>query len=114
MDTNGTTTKLAPAVDIYEGPDDLLVFAELPGVKVEDLDVRIEKDTLHIEARRDAAEPEGVVERSFHPAGFARSFRLPPGLAGERVEAELADGVLRLRLPKSESAKPRKIAVKTH
>ncbi len=114
MNTNGMHTKAAPAVDIYEGPDDLLVIADLPGVTVEQLDVRVEKDMLHIEARREPREPGPAVERGFRAADYARSFRLPPGLAGDRIEAELADGVLRVKLPKAESAKPRKIAIKAH
>lgn len=108
----GTITSVAPSVDIYESQDELLVVAELPGVTVEGLEVRVENDTLHLVARRPGGEPGPALERGFRATDYARSFRLPPGIDGDRVDAELKDGVLRIKLPKAESAKPRKIAVK--
>jgi HSP20 family protein len=105
----------APAVDIFERGDDLVLRAELPAVKKEDLDLKIEKNilTLHGEKRRD----ESVNEENYHRVErhygtFTRSFSLPSSVDTSRIEAHFRDGVLEVVLPKAEAAKPKQIEVK--
>lgn len=104
---------IPPAVDIYENNDEILVYADLPGVTPEGLNVRVHKDELHIEGKRHEDEPGRLLERGYRTHDFARGFRLPPGIDGEKIEAELTGGVLKLRLPKAEVAKPRRIEVRS-
>jgi HSP20 family protein len=104
-----------PPVNVYQNDEGLTVTAELPGVKGDVLSVETEGDILRISARREA--PEGVEDRSYHRSertfgDLSRELRLPAGLDTEKIEASLTDGVLTVRLPRAESAKPRKIAVK--
>ncbi len=103
---------VVPAVDIYENPSEILLLADLPAVRREDLRIHVDKDVRAIEADR-ASGPEGaVISQGFAAAGYARRFQLPPGIDTEKIAAELRNGVLRLRLPKSERLKPRQIEVK--
>jgi HSP20 family protein len=104
----------SPEVDIYEGPDELLLIADVPGVSGDGLTVSLSEAELTIEAKRaDRGEPEGeviVAESSF--ADFRRSFVLPRGVSSEGIWAEVANGVLRVHLPKAAEPKPRSILVK--
>ncbi|MCA9688654.1 MAG: Hsp20/alpha crystallin family protein [Nannocystaceae bacterium] len=102
---------VAPPVDIYENDDGYLIVADLPGVREESLHIHLDREGVSITARRDRAHDEGALIREFDAVEFRRSFRIPDRVDGEKVEANLSDGVLRLRLPKSEAVKPRKIAV---
>lgn len=93
----------APPVDIYENKDEILIYADIPGVTQEDLAVNFDKDQLTIEARRAAGS-----ERAFD---YKRTFVVPRGIDAERIGANLQNGVLKLTLPKSAAMKPRQIAV---
>ena len=95
-----------PAVDVYETAEELVLLADMPGVAQEGLQVEINKNLLTLEG--EIAGSNGQARNSYY-----RQFRLADGFDGEAGEAELKDGVLRLRLPKVEAAKPKKIAVKT-
>lgn len=108
----GERPVVAPPVDIYENQDELLLVADVPGVKAEGLNVRLEKDVLVLEAKREVQESGGVVALGYRPADYARTFLVPRGIDGGKIEASLSNGVLRVRLPKSESVKPRRIEVK--
>lgn len=104
-----------PHVNVFQDDEGVTVTAELPGVGSEDLSIETEADTLRISGSR--AVPEGVKPEQYHRrershGEFTRELRLPAGLDTEKIDARLADGVLTVRLPKAESAKPRKIAVK--
>ena len=104
-----------PSVNVFQDDDGVTVTADLPGVRPEDLTVETEGDALRVSARR--AAPDGVRDEQYHRrernrGGFARELRLPAGLDTDKIEAGLADGVLTVRLPRAESARPRKIAVK--
>jgi HSP20 family protein len=104
-----------PPVNAFQDEDGVTVIADVPGVKPEDLSVEAEGDSLRIAITR--ATPEGVDDDKFHrrerPTGeFKRELKLPAGLDTEKIEATLNDGVLTVRLPKAEAAKPRKIAIK--
>jgi HSP20 family protein len=104
-----------PPVDIYEtGAHEIVLKAEAPGLKREDIDLTVENNTLTIrgERKRDEAvadESYHRVERSFGP--FSRSFTLPPTVDASRVRAEYRDGVLTVTIPMREEAKPRQIQV---
>ncbi len=95
---------VAPPVDIFENREQILVLTDLPGVRSEDLSVRLEKNELHLYARRHAAAGRAV--------DFARTFVVPRTIDPEKIDASLKDGVLTIRLPKNEAAKPRQIAVR--
>ena len=104
-----------PAVDIYENANQEIVLkAELPGIVREDIDVRVENNTLTLrgERKRDTEvkqEQFHRVERSY--GGFSRSFSLPSRIDTDQVRAEFKDGVLAITLPVKAEAKPRQIEV---
>jgi HSP20 family molecular chaperone IbpA len=92
----------APAVDVFESQDALLVLVDLPGVESSDVAVRLEKDELSFTARRrDLAEP----------LEYRRGFAVPPDVDGDAITASLDKGVLSLRLPRKASARPRQIPI---
>jgi HSP20 family protein len=90
-------------VDIYEGPDELLLLADLPGVEHEGLSVSFEANELKIEGRRGAGDTASV---------YTRTFRVSEQIDPNGISAELAAGVLKLRLAKAAHTKPRKIEVR--
>jgi HSP20 family protein len=104
-----------PPVDIYQNGKELVLKAELPDMKKEDIDIAIEEHTLTIkgEKKLDADVKDENVRRIERLYGsFTRSFTLPPTVDASNVSAEYKDGVLTLRLPIREEAKPRQIHVK--
>jgi HSP20 family protein len=104
-----------PAVDIYEtGEKEIVLKAELPGLKREDIDLTVENNTLTIRGMR--RKDDGVADGQYHRServygACSRSFTLPNTVDPSRVKAEYRDGVLMVRLPLREEAKPRQIAV---
>ena len=108
-------TTWAPRVDITEDDKEYAINAELPGVKKEDVKVSIENGVLSISGERKSEKEEKGkkyhrVEQTY--GTFMRSFTLPEGSSGEKVNAEFRDGVLKVRLPKHEKAKAKPIEVK--
>ena len=103
-----------PATDIYETPGELVLVVDLPGVKPEGLSVTVEDNVLVIRGVPPAAEPEPgeVLLQEFATGEFYRAFQLPADFDTANVQASLKQGVLTLRLPKSERMKPRRIEVK--
>jgi HSP20 family protein len=103
-----------PATDIYETADELVLVADLPGVKADGLDVTLEDNILVIRAKpREEPKPGGdVLLREFAAGEYYRAFQLPADFDTTKVQATLKQGVLTLRLPKSERLKPRRIEVK--
>lgn len=102
-----------PNVDILEKKDELIVLADIPGASSDGIDVDFEEGTLTINARVEPRTSEDI-EYLFHEYGvgsYYRTFQVSEAIVPEKISAEYADGVLSLRLPKSEAAKPRKIAV---
>jgi HSP20 family protein len=102
-----------PAVNLWEDGDSVLLEAEVPGLKSENLTISVVGSELTLQGSRDDAAQEGT---SFHrrerAAGpFTRVVRLPYAIDSANVQAELYDGVLKVTLPKHASAKPRKIKV---
>ncbi|MFN6962586.1 MAG: Hsp20/alpha crystallin family protein [Pyrinomonadaceae bacterium] len=105
----------SPSVDIFENKDSIVLEAELPGMKPEDVNISIENNVLTIHGERkfekkDEQDNFHRVERSY--GSFTRSFTLPPTVSSENVDAVFENGVLRLTLMKREEAKPRRIEIK--
>lgn len=111
---NGEAAVVArPRVDILETEHELLLLADLPGVRPTDVDVRFENGELTIHGRRNPTNPgRRRALWEYEPAHYHRTFRLSEDVAADQIEAELKNGVLTVRLPKAEAAKPRRIAVK--
>ena len=104
----------SPSVDIFENKDQIVVEAELPGMKQDDFDLSIENNVITLRGERrfektQEADNYHRVERSY--GAFTRSFTLPQTVSGEGATAEYNNGVLRVTLPKREEAKPRRIQV---
>ena len=103
-----------PPVDIYETDDALVLTAMLPGVSKDDVSIEVHHNTLMLRGERKptAAVPdERYARRECVYGPFQRSFVLPTIVDQEKVQATYHDGILELRLPKSEAAKPRRIAI---
>jgi HSP20 family protein len=99
---------VAPLVDVYENQDELVLVADVPGISADNLELRIEKEVLTLEARR----PQSGDGRDALRFDYERRFFLPRGLDAEKVQATVAKGVVTIRLPKAETAKPRRIPVR--
>src|SRR5262245_56937819 len=102
-----------PNADILEHGDELIVMADLPGATTGENDIKFEDGVLEIYARvkpRQSPETE-LLLREYGTGDFYRAFRVSEQIDPTRITAEFGDGVLTLHLPKSEAAKPRKIAV---
>jgi HSP20 family molecular chaperone IbpA len=102
-----------PNVDIYELADQLVVQADVPGAKNNEIDIQFEDGALSIHARVPARhESQGPYLRQEYDVGdFYRTFRVSEQIDASRISAEYTGGVLTLHLPKVEAAKPRKIKV---
>ena len=110
-----TITEWAPSVDIIEDEKEWLVKADLPEVKKEEVKVTVENGVLTIIGERKFEKEEKDkkyhrIERSY--GNFLRSFTLPDAADGSKVSAEFKDGVLKVRLPKTEKAKAKAVEVK--
>jgi HSP20 family protein len=103
---------LAPAVDVFENENDVLVFADLPGVSKDDVTVRLEDGQLFFEARRPGKAPGSPLATEYRFCDYRRTFVVPQSVDASKIEAELKSGVLRIRLPKADSLKPRRIDIK--
>ena len=105
---------LTPPVDVVEDASGITLYADLPGVSRDKLNLHVEVDTLTIEAEAELSLPEGLTSQHTEVglAKFRRVFTLSKELDTEKVAAELAQGVLKLRIPKAEHAQPRRIDVK--
>ena len=107
-------TTWAPAVDIYETPNELVVKADLPEVNEKDIDVRVENNLLTIRGERKFEKSVNEdnflrVERTY--GAFSRSFSLPNTVNAEAIGAQYKNGVLTVTLPKREESKPRQVKV---
>jgi HSP20 family protein len=118
----GTTASTVPAAGVFppmnvsQDADNFYVRAELPGIDAKDLAVAAHRARLTVAGKREiGAENERVsYHRQERPAGaFSRAIDLPGEVDADRVEARYADGILALKLPKAEAAKPRQIVVKS-
>ncbi|MBI3804244.1 MAG: Hsp20/alpha crystallin family protein [Nitrospirae bacterium] len=115
---NGRTVQdWIPAVDIYEDADAIQLHAELPGMEMKEIEVKVANNLLEIKGEKkiekeDKKEHYYRIERVF--GRFARSFRLPGTVDQEKIKAKYEKGVLTLTLPKREETKPRSITVEVH
>lgn len=101
----------APAVDIFENESEILLHADMPGVMKEDVSISIDNGKMILSGVR-RLHPTGAANwREFVDTEYRRTFSVPQTIDIDKVHAELKDGVLRLHLPKSESAKPRQIEI---
>jgi len=104
----------SPAIDIFETEKEITLLADMPGVKASQLSIDLKESILSLTG--DVEDPQGADEadllREYRTGRYFREFSLSQGVDQSRIDAELKDGVLHLRLPKVEKATPRKIAVK--
>ncbi len=103
-----------PAADIFEGENDLTVILEMPGVEKSNVDIHVEDGVLNVEGRLDLTKYQGLqpLYTEYNIGHYSRSFRLSNKIDQSKIAAEMKDGVLSLKLPKVEGAKPRTIQVK--
>jgi len=111
-----TTAAFAPAVDVYENAEKVVLKLDVPGIKEEDLDIRVENQTLTVRGERKFEKEEK--EENFHRierryGSFFRSFSLPTSVDTENVHASYEAGVLKLELQKKASAQPKQIKIAT-
>jgi HSP20 family protein len=105
----------APPVDIYEENEAIVVKAELPGVSAQDVEVNVDNDVLTIRGERKSESEEhrgGVLRMESVYGSFTRSFALPESVDAEKVEADLSDGVLTVRIPKKPEIAPKRVEVR--
>ena len=106
-------SSFTPRFDIWEGEEELVLYGDLPGVAVEDLDIRFENHELTIHGK---VAPRYEGEYLFGEYGignFDRTFTVGEAIDAEKISAEVRNGVLMLHLPKSAKVKPRRIEVKS-
>ena len=104
-----------PPVDIYEIDGNIVLMADMPGVKKEDLNIDLKEDTLtlsgEIKPFEGAEETDLLIE--YDVGQYYRQFTIPELIDRDKIDAQLKNGVLTLTLPKAEAAKPRKIEIKS-
>jgi HSP20 family protein len=102
-----------PAIDVFEDASGITLLADMPGVPKEQLEVKVEGDALWIEGQVQQNTPNGLqaVYAELRVPRYRRSFTLSRELDTSRIDAQLKDGVLTLRIPKLAHAQPRRIAV---
>lgn len=113
-DETRTIKQTYPRTDVYETTDEYVVSMDAPGIQKGDIGIKYEAGRLAITGRRQFIEQEGVryhLKESLTGA-FARSFNLPDDVEGERITAEVRDGVLTIHIPKRDEAKPRHVDIK--
>ena len=107
----------SPSVDIYENKEQIVLEAELPGMKRDDFDLSVENNVITLRGERhfekkDESDNYHRVERAY--GSFTRSFTLPNTVSAEGATADYSNGVLRVTLPKREETKARRIEIKTN
>ena len=109
-----TARPWSPAVDIAENENELTLTADVPGVKMDDIDIKIEDRTLSLSGKREFEKKQDKggyhrIERSY--GHFSRSFGIPQSFDTEKITAAYRNGVLTVTLPKRETARPKQIKV---
>lgn len=99
-------------VNIREEDETYVLSALVPGLTADDLTIQVLDDVVRIEGEYKAEEAQYLV-RELPGGSFTRTLRMPAPIDAERVEARITDGVLTLKLPKAESARPKKISIKS-
>ena len=111
-ETRAPDIYVIPPVDIFEDEEGLIVLADMPGVEPSALEVRLEKGVLTMQGKARHIAPGTPFHREFELTGFFRQFRLSDDIDENNVDAELRNGVLRIRLRRAPSAQPRRIEVR--
>ena len=112
-ETTKTDTYYAPHVDIFETDKDVTVIADIPGVTADGIDLTLEENILTIHGQRTLPQHDGrVILEEYESGHYMRRFTVAETIDQERIEASLADGVLKVRLPKATPVQPRKIQIK--
>lgn len=106
----GAAREHSLGVNVRDEEDALVLSALVPGLKAEDLNIQVLEDIVRIEGEFKQGEEEYLL-RELPSGSFHRTLRMPAAIQSDKVEAKLTDGVLTLRLPKAESARPKKIKV---
>jgi HSP20 family protein len=106
--------EISPSVDIFEEGNDLVLKAELPGIKKDDLNVTITENRITISGEK--KQEKKIEKKDYHwmessYGSFTRSFRLPENVNGDAAKASFKEGILEIRVPKTEEAKQKKITV---
>jgi HSP20 family protein len=102
-----------PRVDIYETENELTLFADLPGVRPEDVDLRYEHGELLLHARVPRRQRQGnLLLEEYEDGDFYRAFQIHESIDNTHIAAECKNGVLTVHLPKAEAAKPRQVQVR--
>ena len=105
----------SPSCDIYETENDIVVKAEIPGVKKEDVKLTMQDNVLTLSGERkfeEETKKENYVRVERGYGSFTRSFTLPPFVDEKKISAEFKDGLLEVKLPKLEQAKPKEVEIK--
>ena len=110
MQTANQTAELRLTANVRDEEEAFVLTALVPGLKADDLTINILEDVVTIEGEFKQDENEYLM-RELPSGNFRRSLRLPAAVNSDKVEAKIADGVLTLRLPKAESARPKKIKI---
>jgi HSP20 family protein len=113
---SGFETRLIPRLDMYEEEKELVIKAELPGIRKKDMDIRLDGDVLTIKAEK--KEEKEVKEDTYHAherrfGQYVRYMTLPVRVDAEKVSATLKKGLLEIRLPKTENPATKQIEIKT-
>jgi HSP20 family protein len=122
LDRNGGSTWSAPAIDMYQTDNEVVVKAALPGIKPDEVQIQVTGDvlTLRGEVKQEeekTSSSQGKDKswqiREHRWGAFERSVRVPTGVIADKAKAEFDNGILTISLPKSEEVKPRMISVRT-
>jgi HSP20 family protein len=107
-------TYYQPRVDIFETETELTLYADVPGVKADDVELRYERGELVLQARPERRAHAGLaLLREYAEGDYFRVFQIHESIDSEKIEAECKNGVLTVHLPKAETAKPRQVRVKS-
>jgi len=104
-----------PSADVYQDKDNVIVEMDIPGIDIEKLDISVENDVLTVSGSKEEKKEvkrEDYYRKEIRSGSFSRSVILPMTVKGQEAEAEFKKGILKIRLPKAEEVKPKKIAVK--
>ncbi|MFC1668823.1 Hsp20/alpha crystallin family protein [Spirochaetota bacterium] len=113
FDTDYRMYRKFPYVEFYEGNDEIEIRAQVPGVKTEDLNIHLIENSLVLEGEKKFNETEDkYIKRERHFGKFKKSIKLPYRVNSKKIHADLKNGILTVKLYKSEDAKPKKIEIK--
>lgn len=105
-----------PAINVYEQDDSIVLTAEVPGIKPDDLDVTVVNDSVTLKGRRQEQNPSDdsrIYRRERAAGAFARTVTLPESIDPNSVQAWYKDGILRVHMSKAQEAKPKKVTIKS-